>query len=172
MAQLAIAVTALGAGLYKGVQGRKAKYGEAESALEAADRRKAAMTRDIDYAEKKRETIESRARAVAAMQGGGGLGTPGFTSIIGDLNAEGEYDVLATMYLGQEQADALTYRAEAARREGDALMTAGVIEGISSAVSSYYGMGGFGSSWDPKAKKTTQTRGPTIPGHGYKGAIG
>jgi hypothetical protein len=150
MAQLAVAAVMMAAGVYKGVQSRKVKYGEAEGYLDASNRRTAAMTRDVESAERKKESLENRALAVGAVLGGGGLGSSGMTRIVGDLNAEGEYNVLAKMYMGMEEADALTYRAEAARREGDAAFQAGVIDGVVSAVSSYYGMGGkFGSTTSP-----------------------
>lgn len=130
------------AGVYKGVQARKQKYAEGEEYLKASDRRKAAMTREVAEAETVKKTIASRARAVAAVQGGGGLGTSGMTRIMGDLNAEGDYRILTAMWQGLNDADALTYRSEAAMREGDAAFEAGVIDGVTSAISAYFGMGG------------------------------
>lgn len=142
MAQIAVAAVMMVAGVYKGVEARKQKNREANAYLDANKRRKAAMTRGVAEADREKETMVSRARAVAAVQGGGGLGTSGMTRIIGDLEAEGEYRVLATMWKGLDDAAALTFRAEAAQREGEAAFTAGVIDGVTSAISAYSGLGG------------------------------
>ena len=142
MAQIAVAAVMLVAGVYKGVEARKQKNREANAYLDANKRRKAAMTRDVEWAEKEKETVASRARAVAAVQGGGGLGTSGMTRIMGDLNAEGDYRVLGLMWKGMDDAAALTFRSEAAMREGEAAFNAGVIDGVTSALSAYVGMGG------------------------------
>lgn len=153
MAQLAVAATMFVASAYKGRQVQKTKEREAEAYLDAADRRQAAMTREISEEQRKQEHMESRFRAVAAMQGGGGLGTSGITRLLGDLNAEGEYNILATMWQGMNDVEGLNFRAEAAEREGDAAFTSGIVSGIASAVSSYAGMGGF----DPKTPVPTAT---------------
>jgi hypothetical protein len=159
------------AGVYKGVEARKQKNREANAYLDANKRRKAAMTRDVEYAEKEKETLMSRARAVAAVQGGGGLGTSGMTRIMGDLEAEGDYRVLGMMWKGLDDAAALTFRAEAAQREGEAAFNAGVIDGVTSAISAYFGMGGsFGSTKIPQGSSYKPTIGQTggldLPGYG------
>ena len=169
MAQIAVAAVMLVAGVYKGVEARKQKNREANAYLDANKRRKAAMTRDVEYAEKEKETLMSRARAVAAVQGGGGLGTSGMTRIMGDL--EGDYRVLGMMWKGLDDAAALTFRAEAAQREGEAAFNAGVIDGVTSAISAYFGMGGsFGGTKIPQGSSYTTTIGQTggldLPGYG------
>jgi len=92
-----------------------------------------------------KELMHSRAIAVA---GASGAGTDGLTKLLGDLNAEGEYRVMSVLWNGQNEAQGLQYRAEAAEREGKAAQTAGIIDGITSAVSAYVGMGG--AAKDPK----------------------
>lgn len=170
MAQIAVAVVMLAAGVYKGQQARKQKWGESEAYLDASGRRQAAMTRDVAEVERTRNTIVSRAQAVAAASGGGGIGTTGMTAIMGDLYAEGEYNILAKMWQGLNDAEALTFRAEAARREGDAAFEAGVIEGVTSAVSAYFGMGGSPNSTPSISSNYTATirqpGGLDLPGYG------
>lgn len=163
MAQIAVAAVMVVAGIYKGVEARKQKNREANAYLDANKRRKAAMTREVEYADKEKDMMLSRARAVAAVQGGGGLGTSGMTRIIGDLAAEGEYRVLATMWKGLDDAAALTFRAEAAQREGEAAFTAGVIDGVTSAISAYAGMGGsFGGGSIPSFGSVTGSTGSRV----------
>lgn len=152
------------AGAYKGLQERKAKNKEAQAYLDASGRRMAAATRDIAEESRKKEMMYGRAIAVSASSGGG-VDTATVVNLLGDLNAEGEYRMMSAMYMGQEEAAGLTYRADAARREGDAAFTAGLINGVTSAISTGYGMGAFGGKTPPP---TTTTR-PAYPSAGLPG---
>ena len=139
MAQIAVAAVMLVAGAYKGYQAKKLKDEEAQGYREAAGRQMAMTTREMQEHIRNKELMHSRAIVVA---GASGAGTEGLTKLLGDLNAEGEYNIMATLWNGMNEAEGLTYRAEAAEREGKAAQTAGIIDGITSAVSAYAGMGG------------------------------
>ncbi len=67
-------------------------------------------------------------------------------------NTEGEYRVMSVLWNGLNEAEGLQFRAEAAEREGKAAQTAGIIDGVTSAVSAYVGMGGKGSPVSPASK--------------------
>ncbi len=144
MAQLAVAA-ALGIGqLYQGRQIKKLKDKEAEGYMDAAGRRRAAAHREMSEEQRKKEFMHSRAIAVAAAQSGN-TSDPGIVRLLGDLNAEGEYRILARLWAGENEAEGLEFCAEAARREGDAAVGASYINAVTSALSGYAGMGGFSS---------------------------
>ncbi len=145
MAQIAVAAVMLVAGAYKGYQAKKLKEEEAKGLQEAAVRQMAITSREMSEEIRNKELMHSRAIAVA---GASGAGTDGLTKLLGDLNTEGEYRVMSVLWNGQNEAQGLQYRAEAAEREGKAAQTAGIIDGITSAVSAYVGMGG--AAKDPK----------------------
>jgi hypothetical protein len=129
------------AGAYKGYEAKKLKEEEAQGYRDAAGRQMAITSREMAEEARNKELMHSRAITVAGMSG---AGTEGLTKILGDLNAEGEYRVMSVLWNGQNEAEGLQYRAEAAEREGKAAQTAGIIDGITSAVSAYVGMGGGG----------------------------
>lgn len=141
MAQLAVmAVMAIGQ-LYKGKEQEKLKLREAQAYRDAADRRQAAMTHEAAEETRKRDFMYSRALAVAGAQTGD-PSDAGIQTLLADLNAEGDYRILSTIWVGQTEAEGLRFRAEAARREGRAAKTASYVSAVTSAVSGYYGMGG------------------------------
>lgn len=146
MAQIAVAAVMLVAGAYKGYQAKKLKDEEAQGYRDAAGRQMAITSREMSEEIRNKELMHSRAIAVA---GASGAGTDGLTKLLGDLNAEGEYRVMSVLWNGQNEAEGLQYRAEAAEREGKAAQTAGIIDGVTSAVSAYVGMGGGGSPGAP-----------------------
>ena len=145
MAQLAVAAVMFVGSVYKGKEQQKLKDREAQAYRDARDRRAAAATREVAEEKRKKEFMYSRALAVAGAQGGS-QADPGINALLADLNAEGEYRMLSVLWTGLTEAEGYGFRAEAARREGEAAFEAGVINGITSAVSSYVGMGGDFSS--------------------------
>jgi len=139
MAAIAVVAVMFAAGLYKGQQAKKAKDREAVGLEEAANRRLGAAHREAAEEERNKDFIYSRALAVSAFSGAG-TSDPGMVALFGDLNAEGEYRILARLYAGEDEAEGLRFRAEVARREGEAALEAGAVEGVTSAVSAYQGM--------------------------------
>lgn len=132
----AIGMVALGAftALNKGAQASKLKYQDAQYLREASHRRMASTTADVAEQQRKKELIHSRAMAVAAASGGG-VDDPGMVSLIGDLNAESEYNVLATLYTGSQEALGLTHQSEQAMREGDAAVQSSYLSAVTTVLS-------------------------------------
>ena len=97
----------------------------------------AITSREMAEEIRNKKLMHSRAIVVA---GASGAGTDGITKLLGDLNTEGEYRVMSTLWNGMNEAEGLEFRAKAAEREGKAAQTAGIINGITSAVSAYTGM--------------------------------
>lgn len=165
MAQLAVmAVMAVGQ-LYKGKQQQKLKEREAQAYLDAADRRQAAMTQEVAEDQRAKELMYSRALLIAGAQTGN-TSDAGIQTLLADLNAEGDYRILSTIWIGQTEAEGLRFRAEAARREGDAAKTASRISAVTSALTAYVGMGGpdaalFGS-FGQKAKMERGLQAATV----------
>ena len=139
MAQLVyIGVAALSgaAQLYKGKKAQDLKEQEAEGYRDAAKRRMAAATHEMAEERRNKEFMYSRALAVSAASGTA-TGSVGIINQLADINAEGEYRILARLYTGQDEAAGLRFRAEAAIREGESARDASKVNAIVSAVSSY-----------------------------------
>lgn len=147
------------AGAYKGYEAKKLKDEEAQGYRDAAGRTMAITSRDMAEEARNKELMHSRAIAVAGLSG---AGTDGITKLLGDLNAEGEYRVMSVLWNGQNEAEGLQYRAEAAEREGKAAQTAGIIDGVTSAVSAYVGMGGGAPGGLPGGGATANTAAGTM----------
>ena len=174
MAQIAIAAVMGAAQIYKGYQAKKLKDKEAEGYMDAAGRRRAAAHREMAEEERKKEFMHSRAIAVAAVQTGN-TSDPGIVRLLGDLNAEGEYRILSRLWAGENEAEGLEFRAEAARREGKSAVKASYVSAVTSALSTYAGLGGFGKTPTPttgSAYTTIQSKrgGLEIPGFEPGGA--
>lgn len=137
-----IAMVAAGAAqAVKAYQKNKLKIEETKAYREAKNRSMAATTREMAEEERNKEYMHSRALAVAAFSGAG-VDDPGMVKVLADLNAEGEYRIMSKLWSGQNEAQGLIYRAEAAKREGDDALVAGIFNTVSSAMSAYGG--GFG----------------------------
>ena len=124
----------------KAWQQNKVKQQEADAYVDAKNRSMAATTREMAEEERNKEYMHSRALAVAAFSGAG-TSDPGMVKVLADLNAEGEYRVMSRLWSGQNEAEGLNFRAEAARREGDAIWDNVVISALSSGASTYAGFG-------------------------------
>lgn len=140
MATLA-AITAGGANAAKAFQTHKAKIAEAKALREQKNRVMSATTREMAEEQRNKEHMHSRAITLAAA-GGGGVDDPTVANILGDLNAEGEYRVLSTLWTGQNEAEALSHAARMAEREGRDILDAAPFSVVSSAMSAYVGSGG------------------------------
>lgn len=153
MAQVAmLAVMAMSA-MHKGAQDRKLAYQEAQGLREASMRKMAATTAEVGENQRERDIMESRAIALAAFQGGG-VDDPSVQKLIGDLNAEGEYRILARLYVGADAAQGMQYASEQAMRVGDAAMDAGYLKAATTVLSSY-GSGIWGGGSAPSVAKTS-----------------
>ncbi len=148
------------AGAYKGYPAKKLKEQEAEGLREAAGRQMAITSREMQEEIRNKELMHSRAIAVAGVSG---AGTDGLTKLLGDLNTEGEYRVMSVLWNGLNEAGRRQFRAEAAEREGKAAQTAGIIDGVTSAVSAYVGMGSPGTKANPASSGLGSTAGQYSP---------
>lgn len=135
--------------LNEGAQVRKQKMQEANALEDAAGRKMAATTAQMEEDARLKAHMESRAIAVAAA-GGGGVDDPTVVNLIGDLNAEGEYRILSSLYVGQSEATGLREQAYAARREGNAALNAGYVKGLTTVMSHF-------------AKQPSSVKGPVGP---------
>ena len=141
-----IATAASSIGQFKqGHEARKSKLRESQAYRDAAHRTMAATTRDIAEEDRKKDRMHSRAVAIAAASGGG-VDDPSIVQALGELNAEGEYRVMSALWSGQNEAAGLQFRAEAARREGEAAFQIGVINAITAGYSTYQAFGGASST--------------------------
>jgi hypothetical protein len=141
MAQLAVLAVMALAAVNKGAQQRKVKYQEAEQLRDVRNRSMAATTANISERERDKERMYSRALAVSAASGAG-VDDPGLVSVIGDLNAEGEYRILSELYVGSSEAEGIRVESENAMRAGDAALEASYMTAATTVLSSY---GNFGS---------------------------
>lgn len=113
-------------GLHAGNKRREFSYQYAQALMDAAHRRMARATTEAASERKNKERIRSTAIAHAAASGAG-VDDPTVVNVIADLNTEGEYRALARMWTGQDEAQGIRFRAEAARREGDAALNSAYI---------------------------------------------
>ena len=124
-----------GYGQYRaGKEAKRAGKLEAEQLHERADVRRAASHRDAAEEQRNAELAYSRALAVTAASGGG-VDDPTVVKIFADLQAEGRYRVLSRLFVGEDEAEGIEYRAEVARREGQSRYKSGRLNALSSAAS-------------------------------------
>lgn len=158
MAQIAVmAVMALMA-LNEGAQKRKQKVLEAEGLDAAANRVMATTTAEMAEEERLKEQMESRAIAVAASSGAG-VDDPTIVQLIGDLNAEGTYRIMARLWVGEDKAEGLRYASDAARREGESALNASYVKAAQTVMSGVSGMGGGASGSSAKSVIPTMNSG-------------
>lgn len=142
-----VGLASAGVQAYSGIQQGKAAKANAESvAIQRERAGKAAQAesqREAIYERKKANYAESRALAVAAASGGG-VETPTVQNILGDIQKQGDYNVLATLYSGDTDAELANLAANTARREGRAAKRASylnagstILQGASSFYSKY-----------------------------------
>lgn len=137
-------VAAVAAGVSSAIQSHqkaKQKEQEARGYQEAGRRRLAAGTREAREQDRKREYMNSRALAVGAASGAGTSG-PGFVKVLADLDAEGEYRTLSTLWSAQNDSEGLYFRANAARREMKSINSMAMVNALTSATSAYFGAKG------------------------------
>lgn len=136
-------------------QGKGAKANAETVAIQQERAGKAAQAeaqREALYERKKANYAASRALAVSAASGAGVA-----TNQIADLQAEGDYRVLSSLYAGDTDAQLANFAAGATRRTGSArqrgayLNAGSTILGGASDFYSKYGDAGKGDTSDPYA---------------------
>jgi hypothetical protein len=101
----------------------------------------------------KRYTNYVASSAAARAAGTGTTGTsPSVLNVIGNIQSQGEYKALTSLYTGQDRANELLSRAQGITREGRAAQTAGWLSGMSNVLTggmnwyTKYGAGGVPGS--------------------------
>ncbi len=150
------AVAAGGAEAYKAHQVKKNKLREAQAYRDAKNRSMAGTTHALGEEERNKELMHSRAIALAAASGAG-VDDPGMVKILGDINAEGEYRIMSKLWSGQDEAEGLIFRAEAAKREADDAYSAGFVNVITAGAGAYFGAGGGKGRFNNPTKTTVPT---------------
>jgi hypothetical protein len=156
--------------LNEGAQKRKALVKKAEGLTDAANRTKAVATAEMAEEQRLKEQMESRAIAVAAASGAG-IDDPTMVQLIGDLNTEGEYRIMSRLFVGETEAEGLQEQSYAARREGEAALNAAYVKVVKSAISTFGGGFGGGSTPTPSSMSAVQSQpgGMEIPGYAPQG---
>lgn len=129
---------------------REAKYQAAQLDI-AAGQEQASAQRRAEQERRKSRVIQSRALAVAGASGGG-VSDVTVLDIVSDIASEGAYRAEVARYEGDDRAQKMHLKGDAARREGKAQQNAGYIKAaatiLSSGTSLYdkYGGGGWGGT--------------------------
>jgi hypothetical protein len=138
MAQLAVVAVMAVSSIYKGMKTQEAAYEQADFVRDARNRSMAGTTARIGELERDKELMYSRALAASAASGAG-IDDPGLVKLFGDLNAEGEYRVMAELYTGSSEAEGLRVQSRNLMSEGDAAHKAGWINAATTVLTSYAG---------------------------------
>lgn len=125
---MAVAGTALKAGgtiLGANAEAKELKK-EARQLKDQAGTERATSQRQAMEERRQSRLAQSRTQALAAASGGG-ADDPTVVNIMANLEGEGEYRALASLYEGEEQARGLEAQAAARRREAKNTKRAGYI---------------------------------------------
>lgn len=111
---------------------QSAEFSAKQMEINAGQERASAQRKMLEEGRKKNMAL-SRAQAVAAASGGGTL-DPSIVDIMGDLEAEGEYNKRAALFEGEQRAQDLESGAMVQRYQGSMSRMAGKAEKKSSYV--------------------------------------
>lgn len=112
-----------------GVDAINAKRGadfEAKQMEVQAGQERAASQRRAREERRQTQLMQSRAQAVSAASGGGAV-DPTVVDIIGDIEEDGEYRALNTLWEGEERAGNLMTGAKQRRKQGRFALTSGLM---------------------------------------------
>lgn len=124
MAQLAMplmivgSLVSAGSTLIGGQEAEAAARAQQQQYKQQADTERALSQRQAIEERKKAALVESRALAVGAASGAGGVDTPGFSDIVSGINEEGTMRVLNSLWEGEERGRGLDYAGTMARWQG------------------------------------------------------
>jgi hypothetical protein len=154
MAQLAvplmIAGTAVSAGssILGGLYANSAGKAMQKQYKNQANTERAVAQRQGIKDHRESQLTESRAIAVGAASGAGGVETEGFSNIVAGINEQGYMNYMTSIWNGENKAQGLIYQGKIARAEGKQKKQAGFLQAattvLSSASSIAGGMGGGG----------------------------
>lgn len=113
--------------IYSGRQAAAAGEFEAKQLKAKGEDERAIANRRSMEARRNAQRLAGRARAVAGASGGT-VSDPSVTSILANIEREGEYNALAEMYRGQTNQATLNTQANAAKLEGKQARTASYLD--------------------------------------------
>ncbi len=113
---------------------KKAGDIEARELRKRAGVRRAVGHREAAEEQRNAELAYSRALSIAAASGGG-VSDPGVVKLFADLQAEGDFRVLSRLFVSEDEAQGIEYRADVAQREGRARRKLSRYGALSEAVS-------------------------------------
>ncbi|MGE0151782.1 MAG: hypothetical protein AB7R90_04140 [Reyranellaceae bacterium] len=87
------------------------------------------------------ELAQSRAVALMAASGGGGIETAGGAGIVGGINEQKYLNYMTSLWNGENRAQGLLYQGQAARAEGRQRLYAGFLDAGSTLLSAAAGGG-------------------------------
>lgn len=148
-------VVSAGGSIFGGIQKSKALKFEAKQLEGNAGLERAMSQREAMEERRQARLLNSRALAVAAASGGG-TDDPTVVNLMADIEGEGEYRALSSLYSGETSARGMEAEAKARRKEAKNAKIAGFIDGASSIL-------GAGSSLADRYgdKKKAKTDGAT-----------
>lgn len=138
VATAASTVLSAGGAYAQGVQAKRSADYEANHMQVNAGQERAMAQRKAIEDRRAGRLAESRLQATAAASGGG-ASDPTVVNLAQDIGAESEYNALASLYEGEEQARSLEGAASLRRYEGKMAKKAGTLKAISTVI------GGAGS---------------------------
>ena len=153
MASLALVATLASAAatVYGGIQAKKAGDDQARQLERQANERRAISQREAIEKRRRAEIAVGRARAVAAASGAT-VDDPTVTRLIGDLEAEGEFQALSALWSGRREAQNLEEAARRAKNEGKAAL---IGSGFKAAATSFQGVATMRKAYKPPGGTTT-----------------
>lgn len=135
-------IVAAGGTLLSGSSEKGAARSQALQLEQQAGQDRATSQRAAAEQRRSARYLQSRALALAAASGAG-ASDPTVTSIISNIEGEGEYGALVAMYEGEDVARGKEHAAAVARKQGKAAATAGALKAGGTLLSG-------GSSWYDK----------------------
>jgi hypothetical protein len=151
---VAVAVVSAYSAIKTGNAAKKSADDQATRLREKAAAVEAASHRDAEEERRNAMLAYSRALALAGSQGGS-VDDPTMVNLLGDINAEGEYRVLSTLYSGKVAASDMESQAQIIQNEGKAAKKSGQLKAAStilSSIGSIYGAGAMGKGIPDYAK--------------------
>lgn len=146
-AQTAGTILSAVGGIQSFISGNQQAKSAKAAAKVAADSEVATAIKDANEERKRAALVGSRARAVSAASGGS-ASDPTVVDILSDIGGEGEYRAMSRMYSGQQRAKDITYQGAAdaygAKQQGMAGLMKGMTTALSGGQSLFekYGAGG------------------------------
>lgn len=120
--------------LMQGQAAKDAADSEAAQLEQNAGQERAISQLDASTQRRSARYAQSRAQAVAAASGAG-ASDPTVVDVISNIEGEGEFQALSSLYTGEERARGMEFGGKVRRREGQAAKTASYLKAGSTLLS-------------------------------------